>query len=209
MAGQFFDFLSTHQSGILMFLLLAATVMVLFNWLLWLLGKGRYGQPQERPYRESIWRFVFSKFIVRLIDEFRHLLALVVVVIFAVALAYVLKRAGADTTGTTNQAEAATALVKNMGEAIETVMASLGSLVSIIIGYYFGRAAVTREVGAAPPAGGASPGAPGDTPAVPSAPPPEKSALSPSLRQPDEQPSTALDSQPGETSHGATTESSS
>jgi di/tricarboxylate transporter len=130
--SNFFNFFSTNRAGIVMFLLVLGAVMLLVQWLTWLLGWGRFRNPTPRNRRDSL-RLVFSDAMVKIINDFRHLLALVIVVIFATVLWYVMLKTSGD--------------AETMNDAIQTVVASLGGLVGSIIGYYFGESAVARAQG--------------------------------------------------------------
>lgn len=88
--------------------------------------------------------FVLTEAAVKIINEFRHLLALLVLVIFGFALSFSLIKAGSLTTGD---------LVMNMKGALEGVVATLGGLVGSIIGYYFGESSTSKPVEAKPPEG--------------------------------------------------------
>ncbi|MGH7175781.1 MAG: hypothetical protein ACREJC_00245, partial [Tepidisphaeraceae bacterium] len=85
--GQFFDFFAVHRQGILVFGLLILVVGVIVQWLAWIFAQGRFQKRDQTTGRQTL-RFVFADLLVKIIDDFRHLLALVVVVIFALALVY-------------------------------------------------------------------------------------------------------------------------
>jgi hypothetical protein len=79
--------------------------------------------------------------IVKIIDDFRHFLALLIVVLFFLALGYALLRAGGD--------------VEAISDALQAVSSALGGLIGAIIGYYFGESAGRRQADgsiAGPPA---------------------------------------------------------
>ena len=125
---EFFTYLNANRGGILVLLLCLIFIILLVNWVAWIFSWGRFRTP-TRPSREPL-RYLIGQALVKIIDDFRHLLALVIVVIFALALWYAMIRAGS------NQQE--------MKDAIQTVVASLGGLVGSIIGYYFGESAIGR-----------------------------------------------------------------
>lgn len=143
--ADFFNFLNTHRGGIIVFLLSLAFIIVLVNWLAWIFSVGRFKTPQ--PARGQNLRYVLTEAAVKIINDFRHLLALIIVLIFGFALAYAMLRAGAD--------------IDTLKEALQAVVATLGGLVGSIIGYYFGESTVTRmreaEPPGAPPGGGPPP----------------------------------------------------
>ena len=142
----FFTFLQTYRIGIFVLLWVLVVLVFLIQWLAWIFARGRF-RPQvwmrstgtgtstgtgdggtaasSRPLY-----YVFSEAIVKIINDFRHLLALIVVVIFAIALMFVLIQ-------TRNS-------IESMKEALTAVVATLGGLVGSIIGYYFGESTVTK-----------------------------------------------------------------
>ena len=138
----FFTFFQTNRSGILLFVFLLFAAAFLLQWLAWIFAKGRFkkggmiggtgtgtGDGLPRPAR-----FVLTDLAVKIINEFRHLLALLVFIIFAFALTYSLIKAGSLSTGNA---------IDNLKGALEGVVATLGGLVGSIIGYYFGESSVT------------------------------------------------------------------
>ena len=148
---RFFTFLQNHRSGILLFLFVMLILVFLIQWLTWIFAKGRFKLPErlkttgtgsgsgtgtgggDGPNRTA--RFVFTEAATKIINEFRHLLALLLLVIFSFALAYSLIKAGSLTTGDA---------VNNMKGALEGVVATLGGLVGSIMGYYFGESSVVK-----------------------------------------------------------------
>jgi hypothetical protein len=113
-------------------LLLAGGILVLTmgltHWVAWLFAWGRFGKAREHDLRTPL-RFVVAEFFTKLIDDFRHLLALVVIAIFAGILIGVLVRAP-------NFAE--------IKDGLQVVAATMGGIVGSIIGYYFGESAGRR-----------------------------------------------------------------
>jgi membrane protein DedA with SNARE-associated domain len=73
---------------------------------------------------------VIAELFVKIINDFRHLLALLIVVIFALVLGYGLIRAGKD--------------LENITKVLQVVVSTLGGLIGSIIGYYFGESAGRR-----------------------------------------------------------------
>jgi hypothetical protein len=103
--------------------------MALVQWLLWLLSRGRFTKSlvitQERDLRTPL-RFVFAEFFTKLIDDFRHLLALIVMTIFGGTLVGVLIWAPR---------------FADVKDGLQVVAATMGGLIGSIIGYYFGESA--------------------------------------------------------------------
>src|SRR5712691_9885657 len=132
-----FTFLQTYRSGILLLLFGLASIALLVQWFAWILGKGRFGKDAVSGSKAVT--FIFSDAIVKIINEFRHLLALLIVVIFAFALGYSLIKAASLPTGTGTPS-----VIDNMKEALQAVVATLGGLVGSIIGYYFGESSKSK-----------------------------------------------------------------
>jgi hypothetical protein len=141
------------------------------DWLLWMFGLGRYrvrAAPTPSGDSQKDLSYVVANFFVTIITEFRHLLALVIVVLFAGTL--VLAMWPGIQRGDV-------ALVK---DGLQAVAAVMGGLIGSIIGYYFGESkgrsdSATAATPSAPPEQGGTPGR-GAPDAVP---PPEKPTISP------------------------------
>jgi len=127
---EFFSFLDTYSGGIWMLLVCMGTLVLLVQWFAWIFSKGRFQRSNVTPRRQDSLRYVFSDAVVKIVNDFRHLLALIVVLIFAIALAYSLWEANGD--------------IANIKEALTAVTATLGGLVGSIIGYYFGESSATN-----------------------------------------------------------------
>ena len=136
--SRLFTFLQIYRSGIFLLVLLLASAAFLVQWFAWIFGVGRFGNVATPGKTVS---FVFSEFTFKIINEFRHLLALLVVVIFSFALGYSLIKAGSLPTSTGSPS-----VIDNMKEALQAVVATLGGLVGSIIGYYFGESSVGKTV---------------------------------------------------------------
>jgi Mn2+/Fe2+ NRAMP family transporter len=100
---------------------------------------GRFGRTPAPSARAEL-RFIFSEAAVKIINDFRHLLALIIVLIFAFALGYSLIKAASAVTNATSPT-----MIDNMKEALQAVVATLGGLVGSIIGYYFGESSVVKS----------------------------------------------------------------
>src|ERR1700726_1405614 len=71
-------------SGGQLFALIAGIVfgaMMVLHWLLWLFARGRFKGTIVHDSREGLG-FLVTDFFVKLIDDFRHLLALAIIAIF-------------------------------------------------------------------------------------------------------------------------------
>lgn len=131
------DFFEVHWRGFLTLALVATFVVSMIRYLLWMFGCGRFSVVTDREQQQTL-RFVFADLLVKIINDFRHLLALIVVLIFALALGYALAVS-------VHQSDPIDAMSKSM----QAVVSSMGSLIGAIIGYYFGEKA--GEKAATPP----------------------------------------------------------
>ena len=136
----FFTYLEIHRGGILLLLFILASIVFFVQWIMWALGRGRFGRTPPADSKNAL-RFIFSDAAVKIINDFRHLLALIIVLIFAFALGYALIKAASIQTN----AQSPTTIA-NIKEALQAVVATLGGLVGSIIGYYFGESSVVKSV---------------------------------------------------------------
>lgn len=122
-------------------------VVFLLQWVLWIFGVGRFkpafevqgsnrAGPGNATDQQTPIRHVIANLFVKVIDDFRHLLALIIVVIFAVALVYSLYVSGKDSA--------------SISEALQAVTGSLSGIIGVVIGYYFGESA-GKHSGNGPP----------------------------------------------------------
>ncbi|HKG15870.1 MAG TPA: hypothetical protein VKB12_21300 [Pyrinomonadaceae bacterium] len=139
-ASGLFRYLDDNSQGIFILILCIFLAALLTQWLAWIFAKGRYSRSdKERRFgifgarKQQNIRYIFSEAAVKIIDDFRHLLALVLVLIFGFALAFVLIQARLSVAG--------------MKEGLQTVVATLGGLIGSIIGYYFGESSALRRDG--------------------------------------------------------------
>jgi hypothetical protein len=119
--GDIITFLQQNGRGVVLLIALLAAVLFGVQWVLWMFGLGRF-KPSDLP-RSNTLRFLVAEALVKIINDFRHLLALLLIIIFGLALAYCLWQAGS---------------LADLKDSLQVVMATLGGLVGSIIGYYFG-----------------------------------------------------------------------
>ena len=131
--AELLNFLANHSTGIFVLFLSLVGIVVLVQWLAWMFQLGRFGQERKSDSGTSKLRFVAAELFVSIINEFRHLLALVVVTLFALML--VLSMWPGLQTGD----------VQALTDGLEAVAAVLGGLIGSIIGYYFGESAATQR----------------------------------------------------------------
>ncbi|MFL6207867.1 MAG: hypothetical protein ACJ74W_03415 [Pyrinomonadaceae bacterium] len=188
----FLTFVETHQISILLLLLSLLVLTLMTHWLAWAFAYGRFRNVPPAPTdRKQDLRFVLSDAAVKIINDFRHLLALLIILIFAFALIFSLIHWRGSIT--------------EMKDALQAVVSAFGGLVGSIIGYYFGVAATkagaaggasggsagaSTNVGESQPAGaaGGPMGAAGVPPITPAPPPPDNvlSPLAPLITSPPE-----------------------
>lgn len=150
--GEFTTFIEGHPITILTLLSCVVLVLLAVQWVAWIFSFGRFGKEPVQAERTQNIRYLLADGLVKIINDFRHLLALLIVLIFGLALAYALWSAGTDS--------------DSIKEMLQAVTSTLGGLVGSIIGYYFGESAGRRSASngtiAAPPTGNGSPLIQGD-----------------------------------------------
>lgn len=113
---------------------LLAVLCAFVTWMAWVFGWGRFAHRQRpTPSSGQPLRYIVANLFVEIINDFRHFLALVIVVLFAVAL-FAAMYPGFRARNVTD-----------LAEGVESVAAALGGLIGSIIGYYFGESAATRK----------------------------------------------------------------
>jgi hypothetical protein len=120
------DFLASQRSGILVLLLVLTVAGGLLQWTLWMF---RWGRFRGSVSTDSTTRYVLQQFFVKIIYDFRNLLALIVMALFALALFTAMWPGIRDHK------------VDELKDGLQAVAAALGGLIGSIIGYYFGESA--------------------------------------------------------------------
>jgi hypothetical protein len=131
--NDFLAILEQHWLGVLFLILLLLVLLFLIRELFWLMGWGRYARTSRGAQANlaagdptHVLSFFTTTFLAKTISEFRHLLALLIFLLFAGAVILAIL-------------PGLIALnVEQMTEGLEGVAAALGGLVGSIIGYYFG-----------------------------------------------------------------------
>ena len=123
-----FGYLAANAAGIWVLIVIVFSGILAAQWLSWIFRWGRFSQ--EPPEARSI-RFLLADLAANIINEFRHLLALVLVLLFGGVLAFGLVKAGDD--------------AQEISAVLQAVASSLGGLIGAIIGYYFGESAGSRR----------------------------------------------------------------
>lgn len=123
-----FGYLAANAAGIRVLIVVIFAGILAAQWLFWIFRWGRFGQE---PPKEKSFRFILAELATNIINEFRHLLALVLVLLFGGVLAFGLVKAGSD--------------AGEISAVLQAVSSSLGGLIGAIIGYYFGESAGSRR----------------------------------------------------------------
>ncbi len=129
-ADTFFGFFEQHSTGVLLFLVVLFCLVLMIGWLARIFGIGQYSKRYSASLgaRERLG-FVIARFFANIIDDFRHFLALMLVIIFTVLIIYSMAAAGS---------------FEEKMKALQLVIASIGTLLGSIIGYYFGESAANK-----------------------------------------------------------------
>jgi hypothetical protein len=131
--GEFLTFLADKRAGIWVLLVVLGAGCAVVQWVCWIFRVGRFRSGAAGRARQEDLRFVTAEFFVRLINDFRHLLALVVVFMFALVLF------AAMLPGLRNGD------IATIKEGLQAVAAALAGLIGSIIGYYFGESAAAKK----------------------------------------------------------------
>jgi len=129
--------MSLEKDTIVLVLGVGFASLIVIQWFCWIFEFGRFkSKPgQQVPIEESKGntniRYIVANFLVNIINDFRHLLALVIVLVFAVTLFVVLYKNPA----------------KEIGPAMQSVSSTFGGLIGAIIGFYFGEKSSLRDKG--------------------------------------------------------------
>lgn len=132
--GALLTFLADHRLGIWVLLIGLGALGLVTQWFCWIFKLGRFRSETGIGSRQpNTLRFVTAEFFVRLINDFRHLLALVMVFMFALALF------GAMLPGFLQRD------ISMIKDGLQAVAAALAGLIGSIIGYYFGESAAAKK----------------------------------------------------------------
>ncbi|MDC8002933.1 hypothetical protein POV27_02660 [Aureisphaera galaxeae] len=141
----FFTFLEKHQTGVLLLVVLIFTIVLTIRWLFKIFGLGKYKthyivkdetgkeklvKVQQKDENPSI-TYVLTQSLVDIVGEFRHFLALLIVLLFIILIIVAMWLSSGATDVN----------FENMMDAMQLVIASLGGLLGSIIGYYYGESA--------------------------------------------------------------------
>jgi hypothetical protein len=165
--AEFLALVGDQWRGILILLACLLVLTFVIKKLCWVFAWGRFKALPAAGGRDTL-SFVFADLLVKIINDFRHLLALIVVMIFAAALINVLVLAW-------NRTESLDVL----STGLQAVVSAFGGLIGAIIGYYFGERAAEQQAAGPELTPTVSPGtpvqglpAPGPANGIERAPPP-------------------------------------
>lgn len=139
---EFFDFFSSNAEGIFGFIAALAIVMLIVQWIMWLTQSGRFkavASESRGDLSDNRILYVVVDFFVKIINDFKHLLALIIVLIFAWVLIYSVVHAVSYDVSMPEQN------FSQLKDVMQAVVASLGGIVGSIIGYYFGESAAKNK----------------------------------------------------------------
>jgi len=128
-------FFKNYSGGILMLFFSLAAAVALVQWVCWIFSWGRFS-PDKAVAMSGVLkslRQVIGELFFNLVNDFRHLLALVIVLIFTIVLSYTVIRAGDQ--------------MDDIAKGLQAVVATLGGLVGSLLGYYFGESAAKKASG--------------------------------------------------------------
>lgn len=128
----FLTYLETHDKGIMMLILLSVIFVIILRWLFQIFGIGKYSNRKAEKAQNNSITFILTRSLVNIVDDFRHFLALLIVILF-VGLIIAAMWSGDN--------------FDDRMEAMQLVIASLGGLLGSIIGYYYGESAARNKIG--------------------------------------------------------------
>ena len=129
--SDFLNYLALNRQGIIVLFFCILGLGMLVHYAMWIFSLGRFTRTSVRPPRERL-NFVLADAAIKIINDFRHFLALLILVVFSAVLGYAVVKGGTDVNG--------------IKDSLQAVMATLGGLVGSIIGYYFGESAVRSNI---------------------------------------------------------------
>lgn len=109
-------------------LLLLFSLVFIMHWVAFIWGIGRYS-PAKKNTQNSSAGYLIATLFAKVITNFRHLLALIIVSIFGIAVLYTMIDG------------------YRFDENLQTVVAALGGIVGSVLGYYFGEAKLKASEG--------------------------------------------------------------
>ena len=130
----FLNFLSENIQGFAVLAGMLFFLILLLQWTAWLFTWGRFREIETKTDRPTI-RYMVSE----IINDFRHLLAIALTLVFAVAILSVLFFTWK------NESD-----IEVFKDGLQVVVASMGGLIGSVIGYYFGESAAGKKAESIP-----------------------------------------------------------
>lgn len=131
---ELFTTLETYRTGIFVLVLLCFVFLLLLDWVMRILSLGKYKRSLRvsirSEARQSGFLFLMGELLSKIITDFRHFLAILLLIIFGIALFLAIDFAKN---------------VEDLSKALQSVMATLGTLIGSIIGYYYGESAARKS----------------------------------------------------------------
>lgn len=120
------------------FMILFPTLLLIgifVTWIAWLGGFWRFkSKTTDANKRETTIRYMMVKFLTEIINDFKHILAILLTLMFVITVFSIIYFALFKQENFT--------ILK---DGLQVVVASLGGLVGSIIGYYFGESAASKR----------------------------------------------------------------
>lgn len=122
------------------FIVLLPTLLLIgafITWMAWVSGCWRFNPALRNDrFRETTIRYMFVKFLTEIINDFKHILALLITLMFVLTVGCIIYFA----------------LFKHndfatLKDGLQLIAATLGGLVGSIVGYYFGESAASKRGG--------------------------------------------------------------
>lgn len=125
--------MNIDKNSVIFLLVLFAALLIAIQWFCWIFGIGRFKPERKKKNGDTAdnphIRYIIANLLVNIINDFRHLLALVIVSVFAVTLFVVLYKNSAS----------------EISAAMQSVSSTFGGLIGAIIGFYFGERSALRD----------------------------------------------------------------
>ena len=124
------------------FIVLLPTLFIIgafITWIAWVGGRWRFdASSRDVKLRETTIRYMIVKFLTEIINDFKHILALLIVLMFVATVGCIIYFALFDQKDFTT-----------LKDGLQLIVATLGGLVGSIVGYYFGESAASKRGNAA------------------------------------------------------------
>lgn len=129
------DYVKTSWNVFMILFPTLSLIGIFVTWMAWVKGCWRFKrETTDSNKRETTIRYMMVKFLTEIINDFKHILAILLTLMFVVTVFSIIYFA----------------LFKQkdftvLKDGLQVVVASLGGLVGSIIGYYFGESADSKR----------------------------------------------------------------